>query len=481
MRKDARVIPNTRLAEERLHYRWSQRELADRIGTTPANVSRWERGITAPGSYFRQKLCAVFNKEPADLGLMPAEPVSLREFQQAASPFLCDPIIPSPQQNSLIGRTTVLEQVISYLCGCKGKSYAIAGLPGVGKTALAIAVARHAEIRQRFPDGVLWASLGPAPQLGETLRHWGALLQLNYSDMQGATSPDAWARLLHQQMGERRMLLILDDAWDLANAVATQVGGNQCAYLLTTRIPRLAHAFAGEQTLHLHELTEAESLIFLQQLAPNVIQQSQEEIQCLVNTVGGLPLALTLLGRYLHTQSLSGSARRLARALQSLCADSQACIQVEEPLTPWIYQTSSPAGTAISMRSAIDLSVRALPAIAQDAFYTLALFPPKPATFSEESICVVGNISPETLDLLVDSGLVESDSPGRYHIHPTIAAYARLRERARTGETNRSLSPPFRSVLRCIDDGELVLHAHQIAALVPLQSQVEEASGAQSD
>ncbi len=62
-------FPRQRLSAERMRHRWSQLEVADRLGTTPGNVSRWERGITSPGSYFRSKLCELFGKSAQELGL----------------------------------------------------------------------------------------------------------------------------------------------------------------------------------------------------------------------------------------------------------------------------------------------------------------------------------------------------------------------------------------------------------------------------
>src|SRR5438105_3759864 len=68
---EVKPIPNQRLRYERERRAWSQLEVADRVGTTPDNVGRWERGVTSPGPHFRQKLCEVFEKNPQELGLVP--------------------------------------------------------------------------------------------------------------------------------------------------------------------------------------------------------------------------------------------------------------------------------------------------------------------------------------------------------------------------------------------------------------------------
>ena len=61
--------PRQRLVAERLRRRWTQLEVADQLGTTPGNVSRWERGLTSPGPYFRRKLCELFGRSAHELGL----------------------------------------------------------------------------------------------------------------------------------------------------------------------------------------------------------------------------------------------------------------------------------------------------------------------------------------------------------------------------------------------------------------------------
>ena len=69
MNTTANTTLKHRLSTERLRRHWSQLEVADKIGTTPGNVSRWERGITSPGPYFRTRLCELFGMSAHELGL----------------------------------------------------------------------------------------------------------------------------------------------------------------------------------------------------------------------------------------------------------------------------------------------------------------------------------------------------------------------------------------------------------------------------
>jgi transcriptional regulator with XRE-family HTH domain len=47
---------NHRLSNARKRLALSQEELAERVGTTASNVSRWEHGVTSPTPYFRRRL-----------------------------------------------------------------------------------------------------------------------------------------------------------------------------------------------------------------------------------------------------------------------------------------------------------------------------------------------------------------------------------------------------------------------------------------
>ena len=64
-----KIPSRQRLVAERLRHHWTQLEVADHLGTTPGNVSRWERGITSPGPYFRSRLCELFGRSARELGL----------------------------------------------------------------------------------------------------------------------------------------------------------------------------------------------------------------------------------------------------------------------------------------------------------------------------------------------------------------------------------------------------------------------------
>src|ERR1700686_4581921 len=102
VKKAAQAIPNRQLRQERELHCWSQLELADQIGTTSLNVSRWERGITFPATHFRQELCTLFGKSAMELGLLQNEAVEITVFLPPHSPSPGQGAVSPPPQAARI-------------------------------------------------------------------------------------------------------------------------------------------------------------------------------------------------------------------------------------------------------------------------------------------------------------------------------------------------------------------------------------------
>ncbi len=92
---------------------WTQAEVAEMIGTTSVNVSRWENGITFPSRYYRQKLCALYVASARELGL--THESEEEKVPGAAVPvFLFNEPLPEPgelyarqrERKTLLSRTT---------------------------------------------------------------------------------------------------------------------------------------------------------------------------------------------------------------------------------------------------------------------------------------------------------------------------------------------------------------------------------------
>jgi tetratricopeptide (TPR) repeat protein len=337
-----------------------------------------------------------------------------------------DPAIPLLPAMPLVGRDEEMSRLRQRLkAGGNVALTALNGLPGVGKTALAIALAHDQAIRTEFHDGVLWAGLGPQPNVTGVLRRWGTLLGISSVEMAALSSSEAWALALRTAIGSRRMLLVLDDAWRIEDALTFKVGGANCAHLITTRFPSIAAHIAFDGATTLRELDEEEGMALLRLLAPSVIEREGKKAQDLVQAVGGLPLALTLIGNYLRQQAYQGQPRRITAALERL-ANADVRLHVGEFHGPAEKHSSLPTETQLSLQSVFAVTDEQLSTEARAALYALSVFPPKPNSFSEEAALTVAACTVEVLDVLSDFGLLESSSEGRYTLHQTIVDYARL-------------------------------------------------------
>lgn len=430
---------NQRLKRERELRGWSQAKVASEIGTDPATIGRWERGLSFPYPYFREKLCVLFGKSAPELGLVQSKNGNKEELRPARdhpvrhSPLppqaphqVYDPVAPllTTLSSGLIGRDfLVCELKQRLLSGGDVALTALNGLPGVGKTALATALSYDADVQAHFCDGVLWASLGPHPHVLNQLRRWGTLLCIPSHGLSD-TSCEAWSAAIRSAIGFRRFLIVIDDAWTIEDALTCKVGGFNCAYLVTTRLPQIALYFAGNGATVVHELSEDDSVALLARLAPDVVVKEAPAIRQLVHSVGGLPLALTLIGKHLCVQGHSRQPRRIKMALERL-QNMHELLELKEPYALVERHPSLMLGASLSLRSVIAVSDQELTTQASAVLHALAVFPAKPNSFSEEAAEVVAAQPAAFLDVLSDAGILESSGPGRYTLHRTISDYAR--------------------------------------------------------
>ena len=225
------------------------------------------------------------------------------------------------------------------------------GLPGVGKTSLAVVIAHDSEVRAHFCDGILWSNLGLAAPLLDILRRWGALLGISEAQLATLNDVSSLATALRIAIGNRKMLLVIDDVCHLEDVLTLCIGGANCAYFLTTRFTHIITRFAPNSTIQLRELQEEESVELLHLLAPRVVDAEPERVRELVCSIGGLPLALMLMGNYLRTQTANKLPRRIIAILERLSHASER-LQVYELYPLGEKRAGLPDGTLLSLQSA---------------------------------------------------------------------------------------------------------------------------------
>ncbi len=294
----------------------------------------------------------------------------------------------------------------------------IRGWPGVGKTTFAAVLAHDPAIAKAFPDGVLWASLGQQPSLFAELLAWGRAL--GNPDLGRATSIDEASAQLTALLRQQRRLLIVDDVWDVAHLTPFQVGGQQCALLVTTRLPSVALTVAADASdvYVLGVLSDTAGLDLLRMLAPAVVAQNPDDSRALVQELEGLPLAIQVAGRLLHTEASYGFG---VGSLLVEIRQRAAILRAQAPAD------RAEEGVIPSVTALLQKSTDLLDSYILDCFAYLGAFAPKPATFDEAAMQAVW----ETADprpvvrTLVDRGLLEPVGQSRFWMHALLVDHAR--------------------------------------------------------
>ncbi len=295
------------------------------------------------------------------------------------------------------------------------------GLPGVGKTTLTCVVANDEVVIDAFQDGVLWASLGPTPNLLSVLTLWGRSVGLG--GLLKATTVREATTLLAGWLRRRRVLLIVDDVWDVAHgAVFQQTRGARCALLFTSRLSSVAEALAPASgaVITVPVLTEADALELLGLLAPAVVREHPLEAQALVRDLEFLPLGLQVAGRLLHTEAVQGwGVKELLNELR----DAARLLSEDAPPD----RIDSDSCGIPTVQALLHKSTDRLAPEMREHFAYLGVFAPKPATFDLEALRSVWELAdpkPVTQEL-VGRGLLEPLGSGRFQMHTLLVAHAR--------------------------------------------------------
>ena len=126
-----------------------------------------------------------------------------------------------------VQRPIVFEALKSELLDAKGDSVAITaalrGAGGYGKTTLARALAHDPDIEDAYFDGILWVELGERPE--NLLSIVADLIEVLIGERSGFENLNAAAAKLGEALGDRRILLVIDDAWREQDLRAFLQGG----------------------------------------------------------------------------------------------------------------------------------------------------------------------------------------------------------------------------------------------------------------
>lgn len=296
----------------------------------------------------------------------------------------------------------------------------VQGWPGVGKSSTVAMLAHDQDVARQFPDGVLWASLGEEPNILGPLSAWADAL--NIGPARRARGIEEISAQLTAILRDKRSLLIVDDVWRTEHMTPFRVGGQTCAMVVTSRLNDVAIALAPTalDLYRLPVLTDHAALELLGQLAPDTTKQYPNAARELVRDLEGLPLAIHVAGRLLHSEAQLGWG---VRELLIEIRRGAGLLTARAPSD----MLGATVDTTPTVAALLKRSTDVLDAETRLCFAYLGLFVPKPASFDLDAMAIAWNVvDPRpSARVLVSRGLLEPVGGGRFQMHSLLVMHAR--------------------------------------------------------
>ncbi|WP_162908399.1 ATP-binding protein, partial [Allorhizocola rhizosphaerae] len=310
-----------------------------------------------------------------------------------------------------VGRDKELEQIATAVADAAQVGgviaiHAIDGMPGIGKTTLAVHVAHL--LKDRFGDRQLFVDLRAHSAGQKPVQPADALAQLLAADgVDPRFLPDTLdgrAALWRDRMAGKRLLLVLDNAAS-SQQVAPLLPGSTCSLVVVTARRSLAD-LPTAVPIGLDVLTPDEAITMFARLAPQA-STDREATAELVRACGYLPLAISIAAslylrhRTWNITDLLYEVRQANSGLLTLTAENR------------------------TVAAVFDLSYQHQPADRQRVFRLLGLHPG--VEVEPYAAAALAGISPmeaqQHLDALHADHLLEEPVYRRYRMHDLIRAY----------------------------------------------------------
>ncbi|WP_083795896.1 BTAD domain-containing putative transcriptional regulator [Catenulispora acidiphila] len=429
-----------RQAEALDTYTLARRIIADELGADPgAELQRLHQRILGGGSGVRAKPTAAAPAAPAAPAGLSAHPVVVPRQLPAAT-------------RHLIGRQAelaFLSEAVGETAGAGSGVVisAIGGTAGVGKTALAVHWSH--QVAEEFPDGQLYVNLrgfdpsGRPVMSAQAIR--GFLDAFHVSAEQIPMSLEAQAALYRSLLAGKRVLVVLDNARDVAQVRPLLPGSPGCLALITSRAD-LADLIAAEgaHLLTLDVLAEQEARDLLNRSLGGRLASEPRIAGELTKLCARLPLALRVT-----------AARATIRPLLPLDA-----LVSELRDTRSRLDALDAGGQSSSVRTAFSWSLRQLSPSAARMFRLLGLHPGPDITVAAAAGLAGTSraLAAQALAELARAHLLAEHMAGRFAFHDLLRAYA-----AEQAATQESEPERHQALHRMVDH---YLHTARAACLL---------------
>lgn len=325
--------------------------------------------------------------------------------------------------SDFVGRADEIEAISADL-KTQGSVCILQGMGGIGKSTLANHLAYR--LRDHFNDGVLWGTLShgsvddsdPHQHAMMILRDFATAYGVDVSEYSDA---EQRSRIVLHLLASKRTLIILDDALgtdDIRYLLPTS--NAHCSILITTRNKKMLSNRAS--THNVTSFTDTDSLALLGQIiGTERVEDEKNEAAALIQFVGGLPLALRVIG-----STIAEAGWLTLGEYRTLLQDEQARLT---QLADW-------EDTSKNVRASFELSYSRLEPALQLLFDQLALFVAH--DFSADAVAAIvekpvplvkinlGRL--HTLSLLnfstADTLSTVTNQQARYRLHPLLRAFA---------------------------------------------------------
>ena len=419
-------------------YRCGRRGEALAVFEAARRVLAEELGLD-PGPELAALQAQVLADDPALAAPAPALPVDAAPPQATAAgaPGLVPRQLPAGA-GFFAGREAELKELDELLGQVGGEDgpdgpggavviSALAGMAGVGKTALAVHWAR--KVAGRFPDGQLYVNLRGydaegAAVTAEEVTGW-FLIALGVPAGQIPADAQARSGLYRSVLAGRRVLVVLDNARDAAQVRPLLPGSAGCLVVVTSRSALAGLAAAeGARPLRLGPLGAEQGVRLLAaRLGPERVAAEPEAVTELISRCGHLPLALAVMAARAAADPglpLGVLAGQLAGTVD---AEAAAAGGGAGPGPLEVLETGDPA---TSLGHLLSWSYRQLSPAAAQMFALVGVHcgpditVPAAASLAGVSRAEAGRALAE----LADASLAAEHRPGRYVLHDLVRGYA---------------------------------------------------------
>lgn len=314
-----------------------------------------------------------------------------------------------------VGRSVELEELKRTLLNEKRTAICgIRGMGGVGKTTLAAHLAY--QLREKFPDGVLWAHLSasdPLSILGTFAEAYGRDVS-QHKDLASRSS------VVRNILAEKRALIILDNAENSTQVRALlppSIGSN--AVLITTRHD--LSVLDGRKQIALEpfdSVSDDAIQLFNHYLGQGFVQSHRAAFLEIADLLGHLPLALAITaGRLAGNSTISGKSTGNGHIVTTLLDDLQKShIRLDALMRD-----------DMGVRASFEVSYVGLSSAQQNLFATLGIFSGE--DFGADAVACLNDITPNTAEkelvFLQKLCLVQKNHADRWRLHPLLRDYAR--------------------------------------------------------